>query len=120
MEVKGKVIAVLPEQTGTSRAGKTWRKRDFVIETEEQYPKKICIGLFGDKVEKCPNVGANVAVGIDIESREYNGKWFTQINAWTVKAEGGTTTYTPAPVPTSVTPAQAPAPPAAGNDDLPF
>lgn len=88
MEIKGKVVAVLPEQTGISKAGKEWRKRDFIIETEGQYPKKVCIGLFGDKVNKCPNVGMPVTVGIDIESREYQGKWFTQITAWDVKISG--------------------------------
>lgn len=107
MELKGIVVAVLPEQTGMSKAGKEWRKREFVIETEGQYPKKICIGLFGDKVDKCPRVGATVTVGVDIESREYQGRYFTQVNAWSVKAEG--------------TAAQAPAPAQTSSDDsVPF
>lgn len=116
MELKGTVVSVLPEQTGTSRAGKAWRKRDFIIETEGQYPKKICIGLFGDKVDKCPGVGAKVTVAIDIESREYQGKWFTQVNAWDVKAEGSATAQAQAPAPAApAAPAQAPA-----GDDVPF
>lgn len=111
MEVKGNVISVLPEVSGTSKAGKAWSKRDFVIETEGQYPKKICVTLFGDKVAKCPNVGANVTVSIDIESHEYQGKWFTQVNAWDVKTDS-----TAAANPTL---AASPAP-AAANDNFPF
>lgn len=113
MELKGIVVSVLPEQTGTSRAGKEWRKREFVIETEGQYPKKVCIELFGDKTSKCPQVGAQVTVAIDIESREYQGRWFTQVSAWDVKSASATTAQ--------VAPATAPAPTApSSSEGFPF
>lgn len=81
MEISGKTIAVLDLVTGTSKAGKAFQKRGFVIETAGQYPKKVCLQLFGDKVNDCPNVGEEVKVSFDPESREWNGRWFTQLNA---------------------------------------
>lgn len=78
----------LPIESGTSKSGNAWQKRNFVIETAGQYPKKVCMQLFGDKVNECPNVGEEVKVSFDAESREWNGKWFTQLNAWKVERQG--------------------------------
>lgn len=88
MELQGKCIVVLPIESGTSKSGNAWQKRNFVIETPGQYPKKVCMQLFGDKVNECPNVGEEVKVSFDAESREWNGKWFTQLNAWKVERQG--------------------------------
>jgi len=85
MEITAKVITVLPIESGTSRSGNAWQKRNFVVETSEQYPKKICFQLFGDKVNDCPAVGNEVKVFFDIESREYNSRWYTQLNVWKVE-----------------------------------
>lgn len=85
MELQGKCIAVLPVESGTSRSGNAWQKRNFVIETAGQYPKKVCLQLFGDKVDECPNVGEEVKVSFDINSREYNGRWYTQLDAYVVE-----------------------------------
>lgn len=125
MEIQGKVIAALPMESGTSKAGNAWQKRNFVIETTGQYPKKICLQLFGDKVNGCPNVGEEVKVSFDIDSREYNGRWYTQLNAFKVeRPQAAEPAY-----PTQPTPAPAPAydsfpPPPdynqADDDDLPF
>lgn len=87
MEIQGKTIIILPLESGTSKSGNTWQKRNFVIETIGQYPKKVCLQLFGDKVNECPNVGDEVKVLFDIDSREYNGRWYTQLNAWKVERQ---------------------------------
>lgn len=87
MEIKGQVIAVLPAQSGTSKAGKDWFKQEFVIETQETYPKKICIQATKEslcKVVSNLRIGDSLTAHINIESREYNGRWYTQINAWKI------------------------------------
>lgn len=88
MEIQGKTIVALPVESGMSKSGNAWQKRNFVIETTGQYPKKVCFQLFGDKVNECPNVGEDVKVSFGAESREWNGKWFTQLNAWKVERQG--------------------------------
>lgn len=88
MQITGKCIAVLPVQSGSSAKG-GWKKQQFVIETDGEYAKKICFELFGDKVDKMPpKLGDNLTVHFNMESREYQGKWYSQINAW--KLEGFT------------------------------
>lgn len=86
MDVKGKVLQLLPVQSGVSKAGKEWSKQEFVIETEEQFPKKICFTLFGDKLSLVNgiSVGQEVEVFFNLESREFNGKWYHNINAWRI------------------------------------
>jgi hypothetical protein len=86
--VEGKVIHVLEIESGISNAGKDWSKKDFVIETDDQYPKKIAFTLFGDKVSLAPNIGEDVKVYYNLESREYNGKWFHNVNAWKIEKLG--------------------------------
>ena len=87
METTGKFIKSLPEVSGTSKAGKEWSKQDFVIETEGQYPKNICFTAFGDKADGIKNLnpGDQVKVRFDIESKEYNGKYFSNINAFGIE-----------------------------------
>jgi len=87
MEISGKIIAVLPIQQGTSKgSGKQWSKQDFVIETQEQYPKKMCYQIFGEEKIKMhgAQVGDDVDVSFDIDCKEWNGKWFNSVNAWKV------------------------------------
>jgi hypothetical protein len=82
----GKVLQILPEIKGTSARGE-WKKQDFVIETaEEQFPKKICFTLFNDKNGTFDKIKPNmeVEVSFSIESREYNEKWYSNINAFRV------------------------------------
>lgn len=86
-QVKGKVLELLPVQTGTSQRGE-WKKQEFVIETiDEQFPKKICFTLFNDKIGILNgiNVNADVEVSFNVESREYNGRWFHNVNAWKIE-----------------------------------
>lgn len=86
MEIIGKVVAVLEIQSGTSKKGSEWKKRDFVIETlDEKFPKKVCFTLFGDRADACPSIDSVVNVSFDIDAHEYNGKWFNSVNAWKVE-----------------------------------
>ncbi|MFG6385463.1 MAG: DUF3127 domain-containing protein [Muribaculaceae bacterium] len=83
MQIKGKIIVALPEVSGTSQAGKAWRKREYVLETQEHYPKKIAFTVMNERVyEFNLQVGATYTVDVDAESREYNGKWYTTLTAW--------------------------------------
>lgn len=107
----------LPIESGTSKSGNPWQKRNFVIETAGQYPKKVCLQLFGDKVNECPNVGDEVKVSFDVDSREWNGKWFTQLNAWKVELQGASA---PAQQAASAYHTAQPQAGAAQNDDVPF
>ena len=85
MEISGKIIAVLPLQSGQGKNG-LWRSQDYVLETSDQYPKKVCFNLFNEKIDKFPiALNEMVTVSFDIESREYSGRWYTTIRAWNVK-----------------------------------
>jgi hypothetical protein len=85
MEVKGKVIQLLPVQTGMGKKGQ-WKKQEFIIETQAQFPKKICLSAWGDKVDQFGlAVGDDITVSVDLESREYNGRWYTEARAWKVE-----------------------------------
>jgi len=90
MEVTGKLIAVLSKQTGQGKNG-TWQRQDFVIETSDQYPKKICLSAWGDKVDELGGCkeGETLKVFFDIQSREYNGKWYTDLRAWRIQKGAG-------------------------------
>ena len=86
MDAEGKIIVKLPLQSGVSKAGNNWSKQEYVIETQEAYPKKIHFSFFGDRANQYPlEVGDTVRLSFDIDSHEYNGRWFTSINGW--KAE---------------------------------
>lgn len=88
LEITGRVFSFLEEQSGSSQRGE-WKKREFIIETKETYPKKICISCWNEKVDDLKNlkVGQDVKVSINIESREYNGRWYTDVRAWRIESE---------------------------------
>jgi hypothetical protein len=90
IEITGKVHKILAELVGTSANGNQWKKRDFVIETLDQYPKKIVFTVWGDKADELNNFNENqqVTVSFDPESREYNGKWYTDLKAWKIVSGG--------------------------------
>ena len=127
MDINGRVIQVLPEQSGEGKNG-TWRKQDFVIETESQYPKKICFTVWGDKIDsQMMQEGNQLNVSFDIESREYNGRWYTDVKAWKMEMAGdGGQSNGGGFAPQQAAPAAAPAQLSdslkaeGGNDDLPF
>ena len=135
MEIIGKAIAALPVKSGVSqRSGEQWQSREYVIETQEQYPKKICFEVFGTDKLKEFNIRNNdlIKVHFDITAREYNGKWYNSIRAWKVEhvnQDGSAAGATANQVAASSPQAQAPQAPAAqvaatttkeSDDDLPF
>jgi hypothetical protein len=114
MDIKGKLIQLLPLQTGTGKNGE-WKKQDIIIETESQYPKKVCISIWGDKINTSQlQIGKTLNVSFDIESREYNGRWYTDVKAWKVDASDA------AAGPTNAEPDQYNDAVPGGEDDLPF
>lgn len=115
MELKGKVIQILQMQTGMGKKGQ-WKKQEFIIETQSQYPKKVCLSAWGDKIDQYNlSVGDAVSVSVDLESREYNGRWYTEARAWKLEKEGSGSFSTP-PMPT-----EEPFIASGSNvDDLPF
>ena len=85
MELQGKIIVVLPERSGTSQRGKQWRSISYVLETQEQYPKKLAFDVTNDKIDQLNiQLGEILTVQFDINAREYNGRWFNSVNAWNV------------------------------------
>lgn len=85
MEIQGKVIAVLPERSGVSARGE-WKSKTYVIETQEQYPKKMAFDVFGaDRIASfCIQLGEVINVSFDIDTHEYQGRFFNHIRAWNV------------------------------------
>lgn len=89
-DITGKIIAVLPTKSGTSARGTQWSSQTAVIETHEQYPKRVAFDVRGDKITEFNlQVGEEVTVSFDINAREYNGKWWNSVNAWQVVRQGG-------------------------------
>ncbi|UKI44806.1 MAG: DUF3127 domain-containing protein [Porphyromonadaceae bacterium] len=83
MEIIGKIILKLPLQTGVSKAGNNWSKQEYVLETQENFPKKVHFDFFGDRATQYDlQEGQMVKLSFDIESREYNGRWYTSIRGW--------------------------------------
>ena len=126
LELIGKLVKVLPVQSGTSARG-AWSKQDFVIETQEQYPRKVCIGAWGERVNELASVkeGDLLKVSFNVESREFNERWYTDVRAWRIEKQG----KAPAPgtPPITVTDESTPPPSPADDpfgseaaDDLPF
>ena len=87
MELAGKVIAVLEPRGGVSKAGNEWKVQEYVIETHDQYPKKMCFDVFGaDKIAQFNiQAGEELNVFFDVDAREWNGRWFNSIRAWKVE-----------------------------------
>ncbi|MCM1108773.1 MAG: DUF3127 domain-containing protein [Clostridium sp.] len=130
MEITGKIIAVLPERGGVSaRTGSEWKAQEYVLETQEQYPRKMCFDVFGaDKIAQFAiQIGMQVTVSFDIDAREYNGRWYNSIRAWRVQPavaapEAGAPVPTSTPFPPAGAAPAAPVDFSAGDskDDLPF
>lgn len=96
LELTGRLFQVMSEQSGTGKNGE-WRKQEFVIETAEQYPKKICFVAWGDLINtiKTFKEGDNLKVSFDVQSREYQGKWYTDVKAWKIENLGSTSVAQP-------------------------
>ena len=90
MELTGKIIAVLQERGGVSKAGNEWKIQEYVLETMEQYPRKMMFNVFGaDRIAQFNiQMGETLTVSFDIDSREYNGRWYTDVRAWRIEPAG--------------------------------
>lgn len=90
LEIEGRVSHILPEQSGTSARGE-WVRGGFVIRTEGEYPKSICFEVLGreriDKIRPYLREGGLVKVSFDVSSREWQGRWFTSLTAFSVFAK---------------------------------
>ncbi len=129
MEITGKIIAVLPERGGVSaRTGSEWKVQEYVLETQEQYPRKMCFDVFGaDKIAQFAiQIGQQVTVSFDIDAREYQGRWYNSIRAWrVVPAVTAPEVAAPGAMPPFPPATEAPAAPVDfsggdAKDDLPF
>ena len=88
MEVTGKITKVLEKQSGVSKADKEWVKLSFVLETNEAYNNLYCFEIFGtekvEQFEKYNKVGQDVKVDFNVSTNEWNGKYFTSLQAWRI------------------------------------
>lgn len=79
--IRGRIIFVGQPESGVGKTtGKQWSKQVFAIETEGQYPKKVAFGVMNNKFTM--NMGDVVEIEVDAQSREYQGKWYTELTAW--------------------------------------
>lgn len=114
MEVVGKIIQVLPAQEGVGRNGNPWKVQPYVLETLDQYPRKVHFEVFGeDRIRMNPcAIDQLVTVSFDIESREFNGRWYTSIRAYRIVqgdvTQSGASAPTPAAAPVSAAASAAP------------
>lgn len=136
MEATGKIIAILPANSGVSqRTGNPWCTQTFVLETIEQYPKKIPFEVFGeDRIRQFNlQMGETVTIHFDVDGREYNGRWYPSVKCFNVVRQGQQQVavtqqqtgqvqqHTPAPQPQVAAPSPTSQDEGDGNtDDLPF
>ena len=137
MEIIGKVVRLGNLVEGTSARG-PWRKQELIIETEEQYPRTVCLICWTNQIDEIQKFapGQTIKAQIEISSREFNGKWYTDVRVWRFDPIGATAAPVAAPAQPVQQPYQQPAmhqtppvaqpitdyyPPAEDSvDDLPF
>ncbi len=120
MQLTARLVQLLPLQTGVGKNGE-WKKQEIVVETDGQYPKKVCISVWGDKINNSQlQIGNMLTVDFDIESREYNSRWYTDVKAWKIEIAGAGSTQPDAYVPVEAGFPAPPPLPANEKDDLPF
>tara|TARA_R110002012_G_scaffold227864_1_gene400058 strand:+ start:934 stop:1242 length:309 start_codon:yes stop_codon:yes gene_type:complete len=102
MQITGKLVQKLERETGTSKSGKSWEKQSILVEQNTEYNKAVVISFFGDKVKSLRDIeeGSEVNVSINLSSREYNGRYYHNIDGWFIAKLGEETV--------------------ASNEDLPF
>jgi hypothetical protein len=133
MEIIGKVVRLGALIEGTSARG-PWRKQDLIIETEEQFPKTVCLTCWSNQIDEIQKFapGQTIKAQIDLSSREFNGKWYTDVRVWRFEPVGVTAAPAAAPAQPAPQPAMHQTPPPAAPtqefyppaedsvDDLPF
>ena len=116
LSVKGKLTRKLSVESGTSKAGNEWKKQSFVLDTGSQYNPEICFQLFGEeKIEMLNHheEGSQIEVSFNLSSREYNGRYFHNVDAWRIESLNNTSS-------TEIQEAPEFNPSAEEEDDLPF
>ena len=118
LSVKGTISSKLSIENGTSKAGKEWKKQSFIVDIGTQYNPEICFQLFGeDKINMIEhyNIGDEVEVSFNLSSREWNGKYFHNVDAWKIEkiGDGDSTSEKMEEPPIFDTPSSE-------EDDLPF
>jgi len=123
----GRLVQVLEEVSGVGKTGNSWKKQSFIVELDgnSTYPKKVCLTAWGDKVDtlKRLTIGDRISAGFDVDSREYQGRWYTDLKAWKIDVEAARSTASgvdpfdgiDAPAADSNTPSALP-----DENDLPF
>ncbi|MDR0729251.1 MAG: DUF3127 domain-containing protein [Prevotellaceae bacterium] len=132
LEISGKLVKKLEVQSGSNERG-TWSKQEIIIEIPGQYTRQVCLLLWGEQIGEAVryNIGDILKVNFDLQSREFNGKWYTNVRPWRIEVEAvSVAAYPPASVPATETPVTdtsttAPADDPFNNnaqsqDDLPF
>lgn len=128
MEITGRIIQILPLVSGTSQSsGKEWSKQEYVIETQDRYPRKCCFAVMNDRIQQFNlQQGLDYTISFDIDAHEYNGRYYNSIIAWRAEPAAPQVSTQPsldqavaaaAPAPQPAQPAQAPIP---ESDKLPF
>lgn len=127
LELVGKLIKKMPVTNGSNDRG-GWSRQEIIVETPGQYPRPVCVSLWGERVNDAVkfNEGDMLKISFELQSREYNNRWYTDVRAWRIEKEG---TGDSVPASQSAAPG-APAPTAADDpfslstsqqvDDLPF
>jgi len=114
LEINCKLIQHLSEQTGTGKNG-AWVKQDFIVETIDNYPKKVCMSAWGDMVKQIQSftTGTSLKISFRLESREFNSRWYTDVRPWKMELiSAAAVPEQPATIPSTET--------ILPNDDLPF
>ena len=90
LDITGKIIQIMNETSGQSKTGNTWTKQEFVIETYDKFPRKVMMSVMGDKVQELKRfkTGDEIKASLNIESREYNSRWYTDVRAWKIESTG--------------------------------
>lgn len=117
MELTATITQILPLVTGQGKNGE-WQKQEFIVETKSgEYTKKLCLSLWGDKIVPM-SVGQQVKIQFDVESREYNSRWYTECKAWKIEVVGQQQPATQQPA--AFAPPAASQPEQGGGDQLRF
>ncbi len=91
MEIRGRIVQVLPLASGVSRTGNNWRKQEYILETFDQYPRKVLFNFFNNTIDQYPlQVGEDIILSFDLESRSFVGRdgverWSTDVRGWKVE-----------------------------------
>ena len=90
MEITGKLIKKLDVESGISKAGKEWQKQSILVEQSGEYNKEVVVSFFGDKIKSIRDIeeGSEISVSINLSSREFNGKYYHNIDGWFIAKKG--------------------------------